>query len=222
MRTKTALTATIAALLVLLVAQSFLQKHLVRYQLEAQALESFSDVPANERIAPYLMGYQTTYANYLWIRTILYFGTHYSGDRSFSWLVSMVDIVTKLNPRFYPAYEFAGLMLPEYTGRVDASRIIIERGVGAMGAERWKIPFYAAGLYAEYYHDTLTAARYMALAAQNPRTPKYVVTLAATYLDKSDQRETARQYLLATYEASENPTVKHAILEKLKKLGMVR
>ena len=39
----------------------------------------------------------------------------------------MVDIITRLNPYFYPAYEFAGIMIPITCNNPEAARVILER-----------------------------------------------------------------------------------------------
>lgn len=221
MRRRFAIVAAILMLGALIAGQSALQKRLSGQGLAAQKLERFSDLPADERIKPWLLGYETTYANYLWIKTVLYFGSHNSGDKDYRWLCSMLDIVTRLNPRFYPAYEFAGLILPEFTDRQDAARIILERGVTELGSTRYKIPFFRAMLEMNHYSDTATAAHYMLIAARDPKAPPYIVGLAATLLNKSERSDLAAQFLMAAYESAENPAVKRTVLDKLKKMGLV-
>ena len=180
--------------------------------------ELFSDIPASENASHFMLGYKSTYANYLWIRTMLYFGSHYNKDRDFSQLTAMTDIVTKLNPRFYPAYEFAGLLLPEYTGQYSSAKVILERGISVFGREKLMLPFYMSMIDLTRLQDTADAARYMVMAAKNPEAKPYMIAFAATLLSKDSKTDLARQFLYASYESAENPAVKRAILDKIKSL----
>ncbi len=86
-------------------------------------------VPQDERLRYGLLGFETTFAHILWLKTILYFGDHKLTDNKFPWIVKMVDLITRIHPDFYPAYEFAGVMIPEICNDPDAARVILERGL---------------------------------------------------------------------------------------------
>ena len=188
--------------------------------------ESFSYLPDNKQIGDFLLGYKTTLSHYLWIKTVIYFGGHYASDKQYSWIVNMLDIITKLNPCFYPAYEFAGVLLPDITGNPDISRIILERGISNLKVRQWKIAFYMGILYYQYYKDNYSAARYFELASHAPGAPKEKLAgMAAAFYRKAGQESYARSYLKLMYETSDNPEVKRHILEKIDKFihsGMIR
>lgn len=188
--------------------------------------ESFSYLPDNRQIGDFLLGYKTTLSHYLWIKTVIYFGGHYISDKHYTWIVNMLDIITKLNPYFYPAYEFAGVLLPDITGNPDMSRILLERGLTNLRIKQWNIAFHMGMLYYLYYNDNSAAARYIELASRAPGAPKEkLVGLAATLYRKSGQEEYAFSYLKMMYETSDNPEVKRQILEKIDKFlrdGMIK
>ncbi|MFP4417909.1 MAG: hypothetical protein ACLFSB_11610 [Chitinispirillaceae bacterium] len=183
--------------------------------------QSFAFLPDNRRIAPFLLGFHTTYAAYIWIETILYFGSHVFTDRQFPYLVSLVDAVTKLNPQFYPAYEFAGVIIPRYTDSPDAARVILNRGINHVSTQRaYKLAFYLGWLYYNHYQDYALAGEYLALAASHPKAPPYLAGLAARAYTNAGERQTAVQFLRYLYDATENPSVRYAISEKL--TGMLK
>lgn len=188
--------------------------------------ESFSYLPDNKQIGDFLLGYKTTLSHYLWIKTVIYFGGHYASDKHYTWIVNMLDIITKLNPYFYPAYEFAGVLLPDITRNPDISRVLLERGISNLRVKQWNIAFYMGMLYYQYYKDNYTAARYFELASCAPGAPKEkLVGLAAAFYRKSGQEDYALSYLKLMYETSDNPEVKRHILEKIDKFmrdGMIR
>jgi tetratricopeptide (TPR) repeat protein len=208
------LVAVLAALL-LLAAIGMLQRTLTGAKDPSWFKESLTYLPQSERLKPYLLGYETTFANYLWIRTVLYFGHHYQTDNDYSWLISMVDMVTRLNPQFYPAYEFAGLMLPEYCHSAGASRVILERGISSITEKRWKLLYYLSWLYYREYGDRLRAAECLERAAHEEEIPPLLVGLAATYYSGAGDHERGVQFLQTMYRTTENPQVKRYVEHKL-------
>lgn len=181
--------------------------------------ERMTYLPESNTLQPYLLGFSTTYANYLWIRTILYFGEHYDTDKDYTWLVTMVDMVTRLNPYFYPAYEFAGVMLPSFSNDPDAARIILNRGISYLGDTKYSLPFYLGWLYYDKYDDYEQAAQYLTLAAHNKSAPPFYTALAASFYANAGKKDYALQFLYTAYYSSENPAVKKTVKDKIAALG---
>jgi hypothetical protein len=181
--------------------------------------ESFSYLPDNERIKDFLLGYETTVSHYLWIRSIIYFGGHYKGDKHYLWIVNMLDIITKLNPLFYPAYEFSGVLLPDIIDNPDICRILLERGLTKLNNRQWNIAFYMGMLYYQKYNDTYTAAKYFEMAARfnSPHRAKYA-SLAAIFYKKAGLEKYGTNFLIFMYETSDNPEVKRHLKEKIENL----
>jgi hypothetical protein len=182
-------------------------------------LESMAYLPGSERIKPFMLGFNTTYAHYLWISAMIYFGDHFEHDRQFKWLVRMIEMITRLHPYFHEAYEFAGLMIPEYCRDPDAARIILERGMNTMGGTRWNIPFYLGMLYSRYYNDPERAALCMAAAAQVPSEQSgKLARLAARFYQNAGHEDEAMDVLLFMLETSENPEVRRHIEGKIEEI----
>lgn len=179
-------------------------------------LESMAYLPGEEKVKPFMMGFHTTYAHYLWIKTILYTGEHLMGDRQFDWLVQMVDMLTRLHPHFHEAYEFAGLLLPDLCNDPDAARIILERGMNHLGDKKWNVPFYLGMLYYQYYDDPERAAFYISQAARIPGPHKHkLASLAASFYQKSGKESDGLALLVLLYESSRNPEVRRHISQKI-------
>lgn len=178
--------------------------------------ESMTYLPRGDRIKPWLLGFETTVAHYLWIKTILYFGGHRMTDQNYRWLVSMIDGVTRLCPWFYPAYEFAGLMVPEVCNDPEAARVILERGLATLGATRWNIAFYLGTIYLKYYDDRKTAGEYMARAALTPGAPRARLSaMANTFYSQAGSPLEGLQFLMFSYKTSTNPDVRRHLAEKI-------
>jgi len=196
-----------------------INKRLTDIRAASPVLESMAYLPGSERIVPFMLGFNTTYAHYLWIKTVIYTGDHISGDRQFQWLIQMVDMLTRLHPHFQEAYEFAGLMIPDLCGDPDAAMVILQRGINVYGNTRWNIPFYLGMLYYKYYEDNERAAAYISMAAQAPGEHQgKLASLAATFYNKAHKGDDALGVLAFLYETSENPEVKRHIAAKIEEL----
>jgi uncharacterized protein HemY len=132
----------------------------------------------------------------------------------------MVDMVTRLNPHFYPAYEFAGLMIPELCGNVNVAKILLQRGISAHVKNTWKLYFYLGMLYYKYYGDYKNAAYFFAVAAQMPDAPEAKLTsLATTFFSKAHNEKKAAEFEYLMYNISENPEVRRYLLGKMSQPG---
>jgi hypothetical protein len=195
---------------------ALLQNRLTEIKLHNTAPSSMAYVPQTEKIKPFLLGFHSAYADYLWIRTTLYFGSHFMTDKEYPWLIHMVDLVTRLNPYCYPAYEFAGLMLPDVCKNPGAARIILERGVSANIDKKWKLYYYLGMLYYRYYDDREMAGTYLACAVTQSKSAGYgLAGIAAAMFKKAGKPEEGKAFLALVYSLSENPEVKRYIREKM-------
>ena len=167
-------------------------------------------------VKPFLLGYDETYAAFLWIRTTLYVGEGIQEERDFAWLVPMVDAVTRINPRFLPPLEFAALLLPSLCGAADAARIILERGMCTPLAQHWRVPFYLGWLYFSEFNDRERAAHFLAVAAGLPGVPIHIVHLAATLREEVVGSQEAVLFLESVVASAQDPTVQLLLSEKLR------
>jgi hypothetical protein len=215
-RRLTAAAATVAAAVGVWACIVFSQNRLTRLRLEYSAPSSMAYVPQTGKIRPFLLGFATVYADYLWIRTTLYFGSHFMTDKQYPWLIHMVDLVTRLNPQSYPAYEFAGLMIPDVCKNPGAARVILERGVSSNVDRKWKLYYYLGMIYYQYYDDREMAATYIACAATQKNSEGVrLAGIAGAMLKKAGRPEQGKRFLEFVYSLSENPEVKRYLQIKM-------
>jgi hypothetical protein len=211
---------TIGAVVVIFGSIVVLQNRLTGLSRSSEVPQSMAYLPESDKIIPWFLGFQTVVGDYLWIRTTLYFGGHLLKDRQYPWLLSMVDMVTKLNPRFYPAYEFAGLLLPDVCKNLDAAKILLQRGISANVKNTWKLYFYLGMLYYKYSGDYKNAAYFIAVAAQMPDAPAAKLTgLATTFFSRAHNELKAKEFEYLMYNISENPEVRRYLMGKMSQLG---
>lgn len=178
--------------------------------------QRMSFLPRSTVLKPLLLGFHTTYANFLWFKTVNYFGTHYITDRSFPWLVQMVDMVTRLNPWFEPAYEFAGVVLPELTDAPGASETLLERAITYIGTTSYKPYFYRGVLKLKQGEEHRgEAAAFMARAALVPSDHSAkLARMAATFAYRAGGSAEKLWYLAFMLETTDSPALRRVLEEQ--------
>lgn len=209
-------TAQLVLFISIFIGIFFFQTRLTGYAGQKWKCESLTYIPRDERLRSGLLGFETTFSHILWIKTLLYFGGHYLTDKNYPWLVKMIDLITKLNPRFYPAYEFAGVMIPEVCNDINAARVILDRGIFYIGDRKWNLAFYMSMLFYKYYGENEIAAEYMAMAAQVKGAPAVKLAgIAAALYSKAGLSKNAEDFLILMYQVSENPEVRSHLSTKI-------
>ena len=181
--------------------------------------ERMSVIITSPDAKPFLLGFDTVLGDFVWIKTVLYFGAQYQGDRDFEWLKSMITSVLMLNPRFFPAYEFAALMVPQVTGDYEFAREVCEKGIGRIGDREERVMFYLAYIYYTEYKDYNRAADLLSMASYAPYAPPFWGQFASTLYGKSGNKDNGLFFLKALYETTDNPQIKDALSDKIKNYG---
>lgn len=193
-----------------------LQNNLRRHTGPQWQQESMTYLPQGERIKPALLGFETTVAHYLWLRTIIYFGGHLMTDGTYPWLINMLDIITRLCPWFYPAYEFAGIMVPDVCHNPEAARILLERGLTHLGAKKFNVAFTMGMIFYRHYQDRKTAAHYFARASMAADAPQEkLAAMANAFFTRAGSPEEGLRFLLFSYESTDDPEVRRHLAKKI-------
>jgi len=151
------------------------------------------------------LGFTSLLADITWIQTIQYYGEWSPTDEGYIELPKMIDLVTRLEPRFEYPYIFACLILPG-EGYTDEAIAIGQKGTEEV-KDSWQIPYYLAFAY-HNKKDYANAAKYFQIAADRPDTLPIVKVLAGIYYAKADQRDVAIAIWKGIYDSSDNDFVK--------------
>lgn len=168
----------VAAVVVLLCAAA-----VIGYQVSrpgAAPAEPRVFVPSPEFFYDFSPSFRTTVADAYYLLMVQYYGEHVNGDGRLDSLPQMVDLVTRLSPRFTRAYMFGAFALVD-AGRPDLGYRLLERGYGEH-PDDWYFPAtlgFFAYRYGEGADKDLTASRWYEEAASIPGSPSYLPRLAA-------------------------------------------
>ena len=146
-------------------------------------------LPDADRLRPLALGYDNVLADLVWFRTIDYFGSHYTSDRTYPWLASMCELVTDLDPRAKDVYRFAALILPWEAHDPDAAIRLLEKGTRAL-PRSWSLYYHLGVIHYLFKSDYDAAARYLTRAAAHPKAPPFVARFAAILQTKRQGPQT--------------------------------
>lgn len=180
----------------------------VAYPIEIR--EEIRFVPQKEVIEVLSLDHKGLAADLLFIQTILHSGSlmwkplKYEFDSEWSYRV--MDVVTKMDPRYLTAYLFSGMGLVHGPEDVRLARPILERGMTYF-PDNWELPFWIGYLHHIYLEDYETAGEYFWRAAHCPNAPKTFLSLMLSSLHKGGSYERAILALKLLIENTDNPKV---------------
>lgn len=181
-------------------------------------IEDMKDLPSGQFLKGAALAYDELFADYLWIKAVVYFGDHLKTDKSYEWLDHLLNIIVTLDPYFEYAYEFGGITLAYWTNDVDPSIKLLKKGiinVPKTHKRYWTIPFFLGFNYMYYKKDFETAARYLEEAAKYPGHPRYLPLLVARLHANNRDPEIAIQFLQEIYLSTKNDEAKKDIRKRI-------
>ena len=149
-------------------------------------------VPSAEFFEDFSPGYRTSIADAYYLYMVQYYGEHIETDQRLDSMADLVDVVTRLSPRFTKAYKFGAFTLVD-AGRTDLAYDIAARGAEA-NPDDWSLPALAGIIvyqYAQNEDKHEIAASWYQKAAAVPGSPHYIHRLAATLTAKGGEKEKA-------------------------------
>ncbi len=176
--------------------------------------DRMSAVITSPEVKPFMLGYHSVLADYIWIRTMLYFGEHYQkGD--LPWIKQMINSVILLNPGFFPPYEFSGIMIPELRGDYEYARETLSHGIGRVNRGEERLCFYLAYINYTHYKDKIRAADLFSYAATAEYAPPFWGKFAASLYRDAGDKDQGLTFLYALYESTESPHIKEQLEKKI-------
>jgi tetratricopeptide (TPR) repeat protein len=174
-------------------------------------------LPSGRLLKPLTLGYHEMAADLLWIKTIDYFGGHYAGDKSYTWLYHMLDLVTTLDPRFVSPFNFGAVVLSMEAKQEENSEKFLEKAM-RLHPTVWQFPFYMGFNLYFYKKDYKEASRYIGMAARLPGSPSYLSRFAAHVYVTAGDKSSGLILLREIYRNTKDEKMKKEILRKMQEL----
>lgn len=173
-------------------------------------------LPRPEVVRPLLLGFHPLMADLYWLRTIQYLGEQIQHRRPAPHLYPLVDFVTRLDPRFFDAFQLGALFLT--IGQQYPQAIAVyERGI-ASHPDRWELPHDLGRLYFLELQDDARGLQWWLAADRLPGRPHYLPRFIARLYAKTGATETALELWQRMAETSDNEWVQQRAKAEIKKL----
>lgn len=217
------LIVTVVALLMIFV--SSYQKDTVS-PLGVRTYEGLNYLPSGKFLRGMSLGYDEALADFLWVRTVGYFGVHVKTDQDFTWLIHMLKLTTELDPRYESPYEFAGVILPAELQKVDVGMAFLKEGIQNIPKNNpryWLQPFYLGFCYMIYKNQPAKAAHYLEMATAYPQSPEYLPLLVARLYAADNSPDSGIAFIQSLLndtkgQINRNEHMRNALLKRMKEL----
>ena len=176
------------------------------YRYRAELNESLY-LPSGKLVKELSLGYPQLVADFVWFSAIQYYGEYRKEDHDLRYFVSLIDIVTTLDPHFVFAYKFGAIVVSEDLGAFSESIDILKGGMWN-NPTNWELPFEIGFLNLIHRRDMERAARYFNLSSRLPGAPEKAKRFAA-YVSSLSGDTASSIELWETYkEYTDNPYMK--------------
>jgi hypothetical protein len=174
-------------------------------------------LPSGKFLKPMVLDQDATVGDILWTKGMIYFATAYLEKKSYRWLAHILDIVTTLNPRFYKAYEFGGVVLTKEKSEIPKTLKLLDRGIAEFPHD-WQLRVYAAMAQLALDSNFNLAAEYLKPVTLEKDVPDHIRTITATFLEKGGGRRVALAFLIHAYVRSDNSINREIFVKKILKM----
>jgi tetratricopeptide (TPR) repeat protein len=177
-------------------------------------------VPRPAVIRVLSFGYEDLVADWLWLRTITYYGGWRRQDHGVAFFQTLAETVLELDPNFTEGYRFAAVVMADDLGRIDEAIALLEKGMAAM-PQNWWLPFEAGFLEYTVRLDDQAAYRWFERAARIPGAPDTPRRFAAFVASRAGALEVSYELWRVVAETAESKALREKALQYMEDLEKV-
>jgi tetratricopeptide (TPR) repeat protein len=174
-------------------------------------------LPNAKAISFLSFGYKKALANFIWFKTISYFGRHFASDQHYQWLYLMCDLVTTLDPQAQHVYEFGSNILAWEAHSPKDAAMLLTKAI-EHNPRYWKFPYLRGFIYYYFLNEPAKAKLDFINASHMPNAHAVVIRLAAKALGTEDDPAQAIEFLNSILKTSSDDNTKRVLIERLKEL----
>lgn len=192
------------------------QRPLDEKRFQSHKLADRFYLPQKEASKAISLGYQTAFADILWVRTVLIYSdfAESCSPKDGAWLKAMLESVIHLDPTWRTAYYYGGSMLM-VCDDVEGSDALFELGHSALPDDSF-FPFSLSTNASVFHKDNEKALYWMKIAANSPNAAPWYSAAVAGLLAKEGDRRASIRYLREQLEEMEDPTLRSFSEERLR------
>jgi hypothetical protein len=180
-----------------------------------------SYLPKGKYLRVAVLGYQHISADLIWLKAVQYFGDMKQTTGGFKWAYHATDVVTDLDPDFVMAYYAGGTVLGVWSGLMDESIAILQKGMRHHPSD-WRFPFFIGYDYFYEMCDPANGAKYFQMAATLPGAPSYLARLAARLAAEAGDPDAAMEFLARFSSQVADQRIKEALMLRMREVVVER
>ena len=201
--------------LLFLIGSQLILVHSKNQNLLQEKREKVLYMPSGKYLKAASIGYEQMLADFIWVKTISYFGVHALTDRDYAYLPNLLEAVTTLDPYWYFPYHFAGVVLSVEANYAEKANEILRKGM-VIYPEKWQIPFYIGFNYFHVLNDSNCGSKYIYKASVIEGSPGYLKPLAVRLSAKGNTKENHVEMCRKLLSITSQKDIREKIIERCK------
>jgi hypothetical protein len=206
--------------LVLSMAGSVVLQHRVDEVRPRANIEDVLYITSPKLVKRASLGFHGLMACIYWTRTVQYFGhRHFLRSRTYNELAPLLEITTALDPNMIPAYQFGASFLapapPNGAGQPVRAIELMKYGI-EHNPDNWHLYYDLGFVYYTELKDYKRAAEIFEQGSKTPNAHPFLKILGAQMAQHANDYETARMLWTATYENSQESSIRQNAIEHLR------
>ncbi len=181
----------------------------------------FVVLPRTEVVKLASLGFEALASDWYWILGVNYFGDARNAQVGYAELSNYLELVTDLDPKFFPAYLFGGYMLPWVVDgkwvNIEEAAELLEKGIREFPND-WRLHFQVAYLYSAHLKRFKDAGDHLVEASRLPNAPPYLPTLATRMYVSDGSVNLAEAMAQKLVEHAQHPWERELALKRLREL----
>lgn len=197
--------------------------HTSRRALDTMPLPTAQDMrevyPSIHMLQALSLSYGPSFADYYWLKTLAHSGDRKAIDLLHPNLEALLTRTLALDPYFYYAYYFAGLMLT-LKGMDPAPAIpLLEQGMHYR-PDKWELGLLLGFTHYFLLGNETAAAKALLAVAKHPEAPPYVLGLASRVSATTGQAESALMIVDAMLASTQDAALREELEKRRKALRL--
>jgi len=206
----------IIVLVLLPISWVYFQKKIDAKIGKDKKIENLVYIPSGRFLSVMTLGYRDVMADFLWMKTSIYFGSHFQTDKNYTWIYRLINSITDLDPSFDIPYVFGGIILANEVGNVEQSSDILFKGWKNI-PNKWQFPFYIGFNNFFYDKNYKNAAKMIKAASELKGSPEYLKAMYIELLYKGNSPIVGKTFLAQSIKYIGNDDMKKELLQKIAK-----
>ena len=218
---KNRILAAISIIIFILPGLYLTQFRIDSYKSDFKTTEDFDITLPSDVLKAVSLNQEALIADILWLKVIQYIGEKKQSEKGWEWFYHNINVITDLDPNFYLAYQFSGLILAVFADKPDQSITILKKGV-KNNPDNWFMYFLLGYNYFNEVKDYKKAAFYIKQASLIDGSPSFLKFFATSLYSSAGDPEDGIIFTESLLKQATDEEMKNSLLQRLKMLYIER